>query len=165
MTGRQGVQVMTGIRIAMMVAGLAMAGVVATAWTGAGEATQADAEVLRLREAAWRAWFSGDEAALRRILPADFIGISAEPGPLLTLDMVVEQSQAFRAAGGRLVSLEFPETRFQRDGPVVVLYGRFTAVIEKGGTQKVNQGRLTEMFVTRNGTLVHTGWHLDGVAP
>jgi hypothetical protein len=121
-------------------------------------------DVLHLREATWRAWFSGDDAALRRILPADFIGISAEPGPLLSLDMVIEQSRAFRAAGGRLVTLEFPETRFQRDGPVVVLYGRFEAVIESGGTQKTSCGRLTEMFVTRDGALVHTGWHLDGVA-
>jgi hypothetical protein len=122
-------------------------------------------DVLPLREAAWRAWFSGDEAALRRILPADFIGISAEPGPLLSRDMVIAQSRAFRAAGGRLVSLEFPETRFQRDGTVVVLYGRFEAVIESGGAQKTSRGRLTEMFVTRHGVLVHTGWHLDGVAP
>ena len=48
---------------------------------------------------------------------------------------------------------------------VVILYGRYIAVVETGGTQQTNQGRLTEMFLKHNGTWVHTGWHLDGVAP
>ena len=34
-----------------------------------------DPDVLALREAAWRAWFAGDEAALRSMLPDDFLSI------------------------------------------------------------------------------------------
>ena len=87
-----------------------------------------DPEVLRLREAAWRAWFAGDEAALTRMLPPEFIGINMQAGPFSTREKTLEQARAFRAAGGRLVRLEFPETRAQRYGDVVVLYGRYVAV-------------------------------------
>ena len=158
---------MTSVRVAMMVVTVIVIGVAVTsAWATAPPVqSEADAEVLRLREAAWRAWFGGDEAALRRILPADFIGISAKAGPLASLDRVIQDSRAFHAAGGRLATLEFPETQFQRYGDVVILYGRYIAVIETGGTQQTNQGRLTEMFLKRGGVWVHTGWHLDGVAP
>lgn len=151
-----------------MVMGLAaMGAAVTTAWATAAPAAKVDddTEVLRLREAAWRAWFGGDEAALRRILPADFIGISAKAGPLATLERVIDESRAFRATGGRLVKVAFPETQFQRYGDVVILYGRYVTVIESGGTQQTSQGRLTEMFLKRKGVWVHTGWHLDGVAP
>ena len=162
---------MTGIRVVMIVVSVMAIGMAVTsAWEKTATAdpenqTNADAEVLRLREAAWRAWFGGDEAALRRILPADFIGISAKAGPLASLDKVIEDSRAFHATGGRLVKLEFPETQFQRYGEGGILYGRYNAVVETGGTQQTNQGRLTEMFLKHNGTWVHTGWHLDGVAP
>ena len=159
---------MTSVQVAVMVMGLAAIGTVATtARAGSAPVSQvdSDAEVLRLREAAWRAWFGGDEAALRRFLPADFIGISAKAGPLASLDLTIEQSRAFHAAGGRLVRLEFPETKFQRDGDVVILYGRYVAVIETGGKEQTSRGRLTEMFAKRGGRLVHTGWHLDNVTP
>lgn len=159
---------MTSVRVAMMVMGLAGIGAVAaTAWADGATVLQvdSDADVLRMREATWRAWFGGDEAALRRILPSDFVGIPAKAGPLASLDLTIEQSRAFHAAGGRLVRLEFPETRLQRDGDVVILYGRYVAVIETGGNEQTSRGRLTEMFVKRGGRLVHTGWHLDNVAP
>ena len=154
---------MNGIRVAMMMVGaVIVAMTVTSAWAG-GATTQAsaDAEVLRLREAAWRAWFGGDEAALRGILPSDFLGISAKAGPMATLDITIEQSRAFHAGGGRLVSLKFPETKFQRYGDVVILYGNYVAVIETGGKEQTSQGRLTEMFLKRGNTWVHTGWHLD----
>lgn len=159
---------MMGVREAMIVVSVVAIGMaVMPAWVTSIQTSQGDgdAEVLRLREAAWRAWFGGDEAALRRILPADFIGISAKAGPLTTLDTVIEQSRAFHTTGGRLVRLEFPETQFQRYGDVVILYGRYVAVIETGGKEQASEGRLTEMFLNRKGTWVHTGWHLDGVAP
>lgn len=122
-----------------------------------------DDDVLPLREAAWRAWFAGDEPALRRMLPADFIGIGMAAGPFATLATTIEQSHAFADAGGRLTRLEFPETRAQRDGDVIVLYGRFVAVTETKGVQTEYRGRLTEMFVKRRGIWVHTGWHLDTI--
>ena len=123
-----------------------------------------DPEVLRLREAAWRAWFAGDEAGLGRMLPPEFIGINMQAGPFSTRDETLEQARAFRAAGGRLVRLEFPETQAQRYGDVVVLYGRYLAVMESEGSERTASGRLTEVFVRRDGRWLHPGWHLDTVA-
>ncbi len=133
-------------------------------WGGATVARAAEAppEVLQLREAAWRAWFAGDEATLARILPPEFIGINMA-GSLTTRARTLEDARAFRAAGGRLVRLEFPETQAQRYGDVVVLYGRYRVVFESEGAEKTVTGRLTEMFVRQGQAWVHTGWHLDTV--
>jgi uncharacterized protein DUF4440 len=126
-----------------------------------------DSEVLKLREAAWRAYFSGDEGALRNMLPADFIGINLDDAPFVTREKALEQARSFRESGGRLVKLEFPETRAQHYGDVIIFYGRYTAVLESGGPERTTQtlrGRLTEMFLRQGGRWVHTGWHLDTVS-
>ncbi len=120
-----------------------------------------DPEILRLRESAWRAWFGGDEAALRSLLPPEFLGIDMGDGPFSDLEKTVAESRAFRAGGGRLVRLEFPETRAQRLGDVVVLYGRYSVVLESEGQERTLAGRLTELFVLREGRWWHPGWHLD----
>lgn len=142
---------------------LAMLGTVS-----AGPGTQGsgaiDAEVLRLREAAWRAWFAGDERTLGEMLPPEFIGINMKDGPFSTRDKTLEQAKAFQVAGGRLVRLDFPQTQAQRYDNVVVLYGRYSAVMESGGTEQTVGGRLTEVFVKRDGRWLHTGWHLDTTA-
>lgn len=133
-------------------------------WGGATGARAAEAppEVLQLREAAWRAWFAGDEATLARILPPEFIGLNMA-GSLTSRERTLADARAFRAAGGRLVSLEFPETQAQRYGDIVVLYGRYQVVFESEGATKTVTGRLTEMFVRQGKSWVHTGWHLDTV--
>lgn len=118
-------------------------------------------EVLRLREAAWRAYFGGDEDGLRTMLPEDFIGISMDEAPFTGLKETLAGSRAFREKGGRLISLTFPETRAQQYGDVVILYGRYEAVIESNGAPQSLRGRLTEVFLRRNGRWVHPGWHLD----
>jgi hypothetical protein len=118
-------------------------------------------EILRLREAAWRAWFAGDETTLRSLLPADFIGIDMGDGPFSDLERTLAESRAFRAAGGSLVRLEFPETRSQHYGDVVVLYGRFVVTLASEGKERTHSGRLTELFVRREGRWWHPGWHLD----
>lgn len=119
-------------------------------------------EVLKLREAAWRAWFAGDTATLAKMLPPEFIGISME-GPLTPLDRTLAESKGFREGGGRLLRLEFPETRAQRYGDVVILYGRYAVAWESGGKETALSGRLTEMFVRQGKSWIHTGWHLDTV--
>ena len=138
-----------------------------TAFSGAQPAptppagSEIDPEVLRVREAAWRHWFAGDEAGLRHLLPPEFIGLDMSDGPFRSLDDTLAESRAYRAGGGKLVKLEFPETRAQRYGDVVVLYGRFSVVLESEGTQRTFSGRLTELFVRRDGRWWHPGWHLD----
>ena len=123
-----------------------------------------DPEVLQLREKAWRAYFAGDEATLGAMLPPDFIGINMFDGPFVTRDKALEQARSLRASGGRLVSLEFPETRAQRYGDVMIFYGRYAVVVESAVPEpktRTLKGRLTELFQRRDGRWLHTGWHLD----
>ncbi|HJQ36423.1 MAG TPA: nuclear transport factor 2 family protein [Thermoanaerobaculia bacterium] len=120
-----------------------------------------DPEVFALREAAWRAWFAGDEAALRGMLAPEFLGISSGPAGISTLDKTLASSRGFKEAGGKLVALTFPETRAQRFGDTVVLYGSYEATIVSGGAEKQLRGQLTEIFVKRDGKWFHPGWHLD----
>ena len=124
-----------------------------------------DPEVLVAREAAWRAFYDGDIKALGEILPEDFIGINMNDSPFTNRAKVLDASRAFRERGGRLVSLTFPETQAQRYGDVVVLYGRFEVVFQSGGTERTMRGRLTEVFVRRDGKWLHPGWHLDLTGP
>jgi hypothetical protein len=120
-----------------------------------------DREVLIAREAAWRAYFAGDVKTLGDLLPAEFIGIGMNEGPFTDRTGTLDGARAFHEGGGRLVRLTFPETQQQRFGDVVVLYGRYEAVIESGGAERTMRGRLTEMFVRRDGKWLHPGWHLD----
>jgi hypothetical protein len=144
---------------------LALPGPSASRAADAAKPAALDPEVLRLREGAWRAYFAGDEKALGAMLPADFIGINMDDGPLVTREKALEQARSFRASGGRLVNLEFPETRAQHYGDVMIFYGRYTVVLESGGPERTTRttlrGRLTEMFLRQGGRWVHTGWHLD----
>ena len=81
--------------------------------------------------------------------------------PFTNRDKVLDAARAFRERGGRLVRLTFPETQAQRYGDVVVLYGRFEVVFYSGGAERTMRGRLTEMFVRRDGKWLHPGWHRD----
>jgi Domain of unknown function (DUF4440) len=155
---------MACVRRMLVLLGISMLGAaVGTSGRDRPPEARIEPEVLQLREAAWRAWFAGDELGLRRMLPPEFIGISMQDGPFTSRELTLEQARAFRAAGGRLVRLEFPETQAQRYGDVVVLYGRYVAVIESAGTERKVGGRLTEVFVRQDRRWLHTGWHLDTV--
>ena len=126
-------------------------------------AASPDPDVLAVREAAWRAWFAGDEAAMRAMLPSDFLALGANGTGVYDLEKTIAASNDFKKRGGKLVSLSFPETQAQRIGDVVIFYGTFDATIEVGGKQSPFKGRLTEVFVKRNGKWYHPGWHLDTV--
>jgi hypothetical protein len=147
-----------------MLAALTLVGSTLAAAASAADApAKIEPEVLKLREAAWRAWFAGDTDALGRMLPPEFIGLSME-GPLTGRERTLQESSGFHAGGGRLVRLEFPETQAQAYGDVVILYGRYRVVFESDGAEKAVSGRLTELFVRQGKTWIHTGWHLDTVA-
>jgi hypothetical protein len=120
-----------------------------------------DPDVLAVREAAWRAWFGGDEAALRKLLPEDFLAIGWGGNEISDREKTIASSRNFKDSGGRLVSLSFPETHAQRAGDTVVFYGSYEVTIATGTTEKQVRGRLTEVFVKRDGRWLHPGWHLD----
>jgi hypothetical protein len=146
-------------------AGLFVIGILATAVSASRSdktpGAELDREVLSAREAAWRAYFAGDVKTLGDLLPPEFIGISMDDTPFADRATTLDGARAFHEKGGRLIHLAFPETRAQTFGDVVVLYGRYEVVIESDGKKRTMQGRLTEMFVRRNGKWVHPGWHLD----
>src|SRR5262245_46004543 len=153
---------MTGVAAGILLLGAMVSGVRA----GSPQSTPLDPEVLAVREKAWRAYFAGDVKSLGDMLPPEFIGIGMNDGPFSDRATTLDGSRAFHEKGGRLVTLTFPETRSQKFGDIVVLYGRYEVVIESGGESRTMRGRLTEMFVRRDGKWVHPGWHLDlTVAP
>jgi len=120
-----------------------------------------DPDVLTVRESAWRAWFGGDEVALRATLPDEFLAIDSGGAEINDLEKTIASSLAFKKNGGRLVTLAFPETRAQQFADTVILYGSYDATFISGGKEKQMKGRLTEVFVKRDGKWVHPGWHLD----
>jgi len=120
-----------------------------------------DPDVLALRESAWRAWFAGDEKALLSMLPEEFLGIGWGGSAISDRSTTIANSRAFKESGGRLVSLAFPETRAQRFGDTVVFYGSFEVTLATGKDETHVRGRLTEVFVKRDGRWLHPGWHLD----
>jgi hypothetical protein len=157
---------MKTLRATARVLGIALFAAVMSA-PGSSVAADAaiDPEVLATREAAWRAFYDGDVKTLGDQLPEDFIGINMNDSPFTNRAKVLESSRAFRERGGRLVSLTFPETQAQRYGDVVVLYGRFEVVFYTGSAERTMRGRLTEIFLRRDGKWLHPGWHLDLTGP
>jgi len=152
---------MRSIRAKAGLLGVALLAAVASASTARAADTAIDKDLLAARESAWRAYFAGDVKTLGDLLPQEFIGIGMNEAPFADRAKTLAESKVFREQGGSLVRLAFPETRQQRFGDVVVLYGRYEAVIQSGGAERTLRGRLTEMFVHRNGKWVHPGWHLD----
>jgi hypothetical protein len=122
------------------------------------------AELLTLREAAWRTWFSNDQQGFQRIVPDELIALGWDGGPWGDREVTLAQMGAFARGGQRIKSLEFPRNVFQGYGDVVILYSTFRLVLVDGaGALQETTGRGTEVFVRRRGRWIHTGWHLDTV--
>jgi ketosteroid isomerase-like protein len=117
--------------------------------------------LLDAREAVWRAYFAGDRAALEKLLPAELLTIEPGGGDWGNRQAVFEGSARFAASGGKLVRLEFPKTEIQVYGYTAIVYSNYVYEIEQGGQRSVNSGRVTEVFVNRNGAWVNPSWHMD----
>jgi len=120
-----------------------------------------EAELLRVREAVWRAWFAGDRATLERLLTDDFLALDGEGGPRPGREAQLEDAAAFHASGGALVALDFPETRIWRHGDVAVIYTTYALELATPEGRRRTSGRATEVFLRRGDSWVHPGWHLD----
>ena len=148
------------IRITTYGLGIALVAAVAVSYSQLAATAAIDQEYWP-RERRPGADFAGDVKTLGDLLPEEFIGISMEDTPFTDRARTLDGARAFREKGGRLVRLAFPDTQAQRFGDVVVLYGRYEAVIHSNGVERTLRGRLTEMFVRRDGKWLHPGWHLD----
>ncbi len=120
-----------------------------------------DAELLKVRESVWRAWFAGNVALLRQLVPTDTIVISAGDQEWKGQTEVLNEAAQFHASGAKLIRLEFPKTRIQHFGNVAIIWSEYVLEIESGGKHSVSSGRATEIFVRRNGAWLNPGWHTD----
>jgi Domain of unknown function (DUF4440) len=118
------------------------------------------AELMKAREAVWRAWFGGDEAALRNLLPPETIALSAGPEGWTTRDGILAGSADFKRGGGTLVTLAFPRTEIQQYGATAILYTSYLFETEMKGKKATEQGKAVEVFVRRQVGWVNTGWQL-----
>jgi ketosteroid isomerase-like protein len=119
--------------------------------------------LLEAREAVWRAFFAGDRAALEKLLPEELLTIEAWGGEWGNRQAVLDGSARFAAGGGKLIRLEFPKTEIQAYGSAAIVYSNYVYEIEQGGKRSENSGRVTEVFVNRNGAWVNASWHMDSV--
>ena len=115
--------------------------------------------LLAAREAVWRAYFAGDRATLEKLLPEELVTLESG-GNWGNRKAVLEGSAQF-AKGGKLVRLEFPKTEIQAYGYTAIVYSTYLYEIEVGGKRSTHTGRVTEVFVNRNGNWVNPSWHMD----
>jgi ketosteroid isomerase-like protein len=117
--------------------------------------------LLDAREAVWRAYFAGDRAALEKLIPDETITIEADENTWGNRKMVLDGAERFVKAGGKLLKLEFPKTEIQTYGYTAIVYSNYSYEIEIGSQHVNKTGRVTEIFVLRNGQWVNPGWHMD----
>lgn len=122
---------------------------------------QDDDQLLRVRETVWRAWFANDTPALESLVPPGTIVISSGEKEWKNQADVIREAAEFHAKGGRLIRLEFPRTEVQHFGDVAVTYSQYLYEVEEGGKRSVTSGRVTEIFVLRDGHWTNPGWHTD----
>lgn len=122
---------------------------------------QDKAELLKVRETVWRAWFANDTEALQKLVPPDTIVISAGEEKWKNQAQVFQAAADFHAAGGKLIRLEFPRTEVQRFGDVAIIWSQYLVETETKGKRSVSAGRVTEIFVRRDGRWTNPGWHTD----
>jgi hypothetical protein len=123
------------------------------------------AELMQAREAVWRAWFGGDEAALRALLPPETIALAPGPDGWTTRDAIVKSSMEFRRGGGTLVKLDFPRTDIQQYGATVILYTSYLFETETKGKKASERGKAMEIFVRQHKGWVNSGWQLTPDLP
>ena len=118
--------------------------------------------LLDAREAVWRAFFAGDRATLEKLIPEETVAIEADDNNWSNRQTIFAGSAQFAKNGGKLVKLEFPRTEIQLYGFTAVVYSNYLYELEVGGQHINRSGRVTEVFVLRNGQWVNPGWHMDG---
>ena len=117
--------------------------------------------ILEEREKVWRAFFANDKAMLDKLIPEDLIAIDGGSEAFQNRERILAGAKQFAESGGKLVSIEFPQTDIQLYGNTVLIYTTYKMELDFSGQRSKSSGRATENFVIRNGQLVNVGWHLD----
>jgi ketosteroid isomerase-like protein len=117
--------------------------------------------LLDARAGLWRAFFAGDRAALEKALPPETKAIEAGNDEWSNREQVLANSADFVKSGGKLIKLEFPKTEIQMYGSTAVLYSTYAYELEIGNQHLNRSGRVTEVFVLRDGQWINPGWHMD----
>lgn len=124
---------------------------------------EARKELLSARESVWRSFYANDQATFKKLVPEELIALNQDNPQWDDRAAVLAHARGFAEAGGKLVSLEFPRTEIQVYGDTAIIYTTFRVETVVQGKTGIEQGRGTEIFVRRDGSWVHTGWHLDSV--
>jgi ketosteroid isomerase-like protein len=122
---------------------------------------QDDMELLRARETVWQAWFAGDTDTLKEVVPPETIVMSGGEEQWRHRADVLRTSAEFHAKGGKLIGLEFPRTEVQHFGNVAIVWSSYSLEVEVDGKRSPDSGRVTEIFVWRDGHWLNPGWHTD----
>ena len=138
---------------------LVLFGSLAVAAFAAGK--EDDAELLKVRRSVWLLWLANDQEALKKLVPDDTVVISTGETKWKHQAEVLQSAAEFHAAGGKLISLEFPRTEVQHFGDVAITWSEYVLEVEVGGKRSKSSGRVTEIFVKRNGQWTNPGWHTD----
>jgi ketosteroid isomerase-like protein len=117
-------------------------------------------ELLRTREVVWRAWFDGDEAALRKVLPEETIAFDSGPEKFMTREAIIKASRDFANTGARLERLDFPRTDMQVYGSTAILYSSYSYQTAGGGKRDTQSGTAVEVFVKRQDGWINSGWQM-----
>jgi len=120
-----------------------------------------DEELLKVRHSVWIKWIENDQEALQKLVPEDTIVLSTGEQGIKHQSDVLKGAADFHAAGGKLITLEFPKTEVQHFGEVAVTWSEYVLELEVGGKREKTIGRVTEVFVKRNGQWTNPGWHTD----
>lgn len=123
--------------------------------------SKSDGDLLKTREAVWRAWFADDTKTLEELVPPDAVVISAGEEKWKGQPEVFQGAAQFKSSGGRLVRLEFPRTQIQHLGNVAIIWSKYLVETEQAGKSSVTSGRVSEIFIWRQGRWMNTGWHTD----
>ena len=67
----------------------------------------------------------------------------------------------FTPTAESLSGLNFPRTEVQHFGDVAIVWSQYLAETETNGKRSLDSGRITEIFVRRNGQWTNPGWHAD----
>jgi len=118
-------------------------------------------QLLDAREAVWRAYFSNDRATIEKLIPEETIAIESQGNNWSNRQTILAGAAEFAKNGGKLIKLDFPQTQIQTYGFTSIVYSNYSYELEVGGQRVNNSGRVTEVFVLRNGEWVNPGWHMD----